>query len=292
MTYKVEVSSDIKTRNIRLMFWGAPGTRKTETVLRNFPHVLVIDAEGNAQQCTHMPEIPKFLRIATKNAREILDILDDISAGKIKFPDGELVETVSIDSVSVLWGVGQEVAAVSAEDRARKMNKKVDEANITQLDWVRAKRPMKRIMNRLAGSTIKYLVLIAREKDLYIEDKVKTLQKVGFTPDIMKGTDYDVNLALRFGFEQGRWFCLPTKTQGGLGRIFNKDEKLYDFPMQLLKGYTDQLHLSTTKETILDDEEVAAEQVREANLDHSQVEMIKIYPKTDGVYRKNTNVKQ
>lgn len=56
----------------------------------------------------------------TKNAREIAETLDKVSEGKIKFPDGKPVETVAIDSWSVVWSVAQEVAAVSAEKRACK----------------------------------------------------------------------------------------------------------------------------------------------------------------------------
>ncbi len=53
---ELEFSSNVKQRNLKIMFWGDTGTRKTETVLRNFPHVFLIDTEGNSDQCIGMPE--------------------------------------------------------------------------------------------------------------------------------------------------------------------------------------------------------------------------------------------
>ena len=52
---QLELSSEIKNRNLKIMFWGKTATRKTETILRNFPGVLLIDTEGNSDQCVGVP---------------------------------------------------------------------------------------------------------------------------------------------------------------------------------------------------------------------------------------------
>lgn len=252
----IELSSNIKNRNLKLMFWGATATRKTETILRNFPNVLLIDTEGNSDQCIGVPEIPDFLRLKTKNAREIMDVLDKVAEGKIKFPDGKPVETVAIDSWSIVWSVAQEVAAVSAEKRAEKNRRDIDEATMTQLDWVIAKRLPKRILNRLNGTPIRYFVLVAREKDLY-EQKGSELVKNGVTPDVIKGTEYEMNLVLHFGFEGNKWFYQTTKVQGALSKIFPYMEKGNTFPIKDVVKYASTYEPENKRQK--DDEEIASE---------------------------------
>ncbi len=272
--FGIEISSEVKTKNVKMMFWGATATRKTETILRNFPHVLIIDTEGKTDQCVDMPEIPPFLRVKTKDSRKIMEVLDAVTRGEIKFPDGSPVETFAIDSVSVLWGVHQEVAAVSAERRARKYNRSVETATMTQLDWVVAKRPIRRIYNRFNGSNLKFLLLIAREKDLYIE-KGDDLLKSGVTADAMKGTDYEMNLVFHFGFENGKWYAEPTKGQGKLGKMFPIGKKLYEFPIKDLMEYASSLKPQHTE--IKDDEEVAGDILQgedEKGIVHTQSELI------------------
>lgn len=56
----VELSSEIKNRNLKIMFWGKTATRKTETILRNFPGVLLIDTEGNSDQCVEFRRYRHF----------------------------------------------------------------------------------------------------------------------------------------------------------------------------------------------------------------------------------------
>ena len=234
---QLELSTDIKSRNTKIMFWGKTASRKTETVLRNFPNVLLIDTEGNSDQCVGVPEIPPFLRLKTKNSREIMEMLDKVAEGKMKFPDGKPVETVAIDSWSVSWSVAQEAAAVSAEKRAEKKGYNVESASMTQLDWVITKRPMKRILNRLNGTTVRFFILIAREKDLYTE-KNGELLKQGVTADVVRGTEYEMNLVLHFDFDEtGKWFYEVTKVQGALGTLFPPRGKGTTFPIEELVQY-------------------------------------------------------
>ena len=80
------------------------------------------------------------------------------------------METVCIDSWTILWSVQQEFADANAEKRASKYNRSVEEASVTQLDWGLAKRPMKMLTNRMANLPVRYLVLIGREKALYADN--------------------------------------------------------------------------------------------------------------------------
>ena len=269
---QLELSSEIKSRNTKIMFWGKTASRKTETVLRNFPNVLLIDTEGNSDQCVGVPEIPTFLRLKTKNSREIMEMLDKVAEGKVKFPDGKPVETVAIDSWSVSWSVAQEVAAVSAEKRAAKKGYDVDGATMTQLDWVIAKRPMKRILNRLNGTTVRYFILIAREKDQYTE-KNGELIKQGVVPDVVKGTEYEMNLVLHFDFDEtGKWFYEVTKVQGALGTLFPPRGKGTTFPIQELVQYASAFTPDGKRGK--DEDEIAGEIVDAESKPRSYVELL------------------
>ena len=228
MSYKVESSEDVVTRHMKLLFWGATGTRKTETVLRNFPDVLVIDAEGNTDQCLGMEEIPTFQRVKAKDPRVIIEVLNDVAAGKIK-NQGRPIQTVCIDSVSVIWSLASEVASRLAEARAKKYNKAPEEATSTGLDWVVAKRPLKAVQNMLGNLPIKYIIFIARESDLYAEGA--DMKKIGFKPDMIKGLDFDMNLVLRFVNDPGsKWHAEVVKVQGKLGKLFPIGKSIPVFP--------------------------------------------------------------
>jgi len=98
-------SRQVQPRHLKLLFWGDTGTRKTESILRYFPNVLLIDTEGNGEQCVGIPEIPEFLLARTKDVNEIIQIVDQVAAGKHRFPDGRPILTVAIDSISVLWSI-------------------------------------------------------------------------------------------------------------------------------------------------------------------------------------------
>lgn len=243
----IEVSSQITGRNLKIGWFGATATRKTETGLRLFPDVFLVDTEGNSDQVIGMPEIPEFLRLKTKDVYKVMEALDAVIAGDIKFPDGRPIQTVIVDSGTVLWSVRQEVGSLMAEERARKYARGADvnpdAVNMAQLDWVKAKRPLKQLMTRFANSPIQYLVFTAREKDLYEDQEQpgggeKKLVKVGVGMDIQKGVDYEMNLGFQFRFnKQKQWECEVTKAQGGLGVLMPVGTVLKEFPIAVIKKY-------------------------------------------------------
>lgn len=242
--FGLEQSQDVHTRNVKGMLWGPTGTWKSETVARNFPGLLLIDTEGNSDHLVNNPAIPPFLRKKTKDVRDVMKIFDAACAGKIKMPDGSPVLTFCLDSVSILWNVQTEVAATLAEKRAQRYNKPTDDALVTLQDWGKAKRPLKSLMTRFSNASIPFLILIAREKDLY-EGEGQDLKKVGFTPDVVKGAEYDMNFIIHTGLQAGKWVGEVTKVQGKLGSVFPLGKKLTKFPIEELLAYAkEELHPS------------------------------------------------
>jgi len=239
---QIQSSKTIKPSHLKVLIWGASGTRKTESILRHFPNVLMIDTEGNAEQCVTVPDIPEFLLARTKDVNEVIRVIDDVAAGRVKMPDGRAVETVAIDSTTVLWSVRKDARAIVAEEKVKRYGKTSEDASLTQLDWTMAKRPLVRMIGRLNNSPIKYLILTAREADEYIDNPQRKgeIVKVGVKPDMMKGLDYDVNLALHFmgGTKEGEaWSAEVTKVQGALGAVLPKGKRLTQFPASDILTY-------------------------------------------------------
>jgi hypothetical protein len=224
----------------------------------------LIDTEGNGEQCMGMPEIPEFLYAPTKNVAEVIDLIDQVTAGKLKFPDGSPVETLCVDSYTILWSVRQEVGSLAAENRAQRYGKSKDEANMTQLDWVLAKRPLKQLNTRINNSPIRFIVFIAREKDLYREKpggRKDELVKDGVCPDVIKGTDYDVNLILHLGWQgENKWQATVEKVQGALGKIMPKGKVLTTFPAKELIEYAS--HMTATAGSEKGEVETAEESLK------------------------------
>ena len=256
---QIQSSSKITERRLKMLFWGSWGTRKTETILRYFPDVLIIDTEGNIDQVVGHPDIPEFLYDQTKDVHEIIKIMDDVAAKKIKFADGRLVRTLAVDTASVLWQVRQEVGAQAAEKRALRYNKSADEATMTPLDWVTAKRPLKRLQTRMANMPIPFLIMTAREKVKYAEGAGKDPVQVGVEADVMKGLQYDVNLSLRFGNDETGWFGQVDKVQGVLSSKLPVGGIMRTFPSEYLISYASQIFRPGT---LLDDSDVAAENLK------------------------------
>ncbi len=237
-------SKQVRPRHLKMLLWGDTGTRKTEAILRHFPDVLLIDTEGNAEQCTDMPEIPEFLLAKTKDLDDIIRIVDDVAAGKYKFSDGRPVQTLALDSISVLWTIRKDTRSLVAEQRGARYGRSPEEATMTQLDWSMAKRPLVRLNTRLANCPIKYVIYTARMQDKYKEDpKSKDkIVKIGEVPEAIKGLEYDMNFVLRMRHnDEGAWECEVTKVQGALGKHLPKGKVLKTFPSKTILQYTGQL---------------------------------------------------
>ncbi len=251
-------SRQVQPRHLKLLFWGDTGTRKTESILRYFPNVLLIDTEGNGEQCVGMPEIPEFLLARTKDIHEIIKIIDEVAAGRHRFPDGRPILTVAIDSISVLWTIRKDTRALVAEQRNQRWGKTPEEATMTQLDWSMAKRPLLRLNTRLANCPIKYMIYTARLQDKYAEDprQKDRIFKVGEAPDAIKGLEYDMNLVFRMRHSaEGPWECQVTKVQGALGRDLPSGKVLRAFPTDTILNYTG--HLSGESGAVQDETRLA-----------------------------------
>jgi len=254
-------STDAPSKNTAILLWGPAASRKTEVPLRYFPHPLIIDVEGKAQHAVGVEGVQDFLMVQTKDVYEILDVLEELTLGNIKFEDGSPVETVSIDSSSVLWSVRQEAGSMMAEKRAKKYAKgkavDPDTVQMSMLDWNKVKRPLKRLMTKLNNSPIRYFVITAREKPLYQEIKQggrTELQRVGEQPDLQRGVEYEVDVAFRF-FNDVPWKCRVTRTRGLLEAIMPIGTEFSEFPHEALIQYA-----TGSGPQIQDDLVVAADQ--------------------------------
>jgi len=254
-----KMSTEVKERHLKVLFWGPTGGGKTEMILRNFPGVALFDTEGNSDMCLDHPQIPPFLQIKTKDIRKIQA---GIQAARkaITLPSGVALQTIGIDSGSILWAEQTDVAAYLAEQRAQRKNQDVDNANITQNDWTKAKRPLKRLMLEFSLTVIPFLVMTAREKDLYEEvagyGDSKELKKIGVIPDLVKNSVYDFNLAVRLYVENGKRCYEITKVQGSLGEIFPMGSKGTNFPIEKLFEYAKRLEPGPEENIDGDDGEV------------------------------------
>jgi hypothetical protein len=242
--FDIVSSQQVRPRHLKMLFWGDTGTRKTEAILRHFPDVLLIDTEGNAEQCSGMPEIPEFLLAKTKDLDEIIQIVDDVGAGKYHFGDGRPVQTLALDSISVLWTIRKNTRALVAEQRSARYGRSPEDATMTQLDWTMAKRPLVRLNTRLANCPIKYVIYTARLQDKYKEDPKNRdrIIKIGEVPEAIKGLESDMNFVLRMRHnDDGAWECEVSKVQGALGKHLPKGKVLKTFPAKTILQYTGSL---------------------------------------------------
>jgi hypothetical protein len=191
-----------------------------------------------------MPEIPEFLLAKTKDLDEIIRIVDDVGAGQYRFADGRPVQTLALDSISVLWTIRKDTRALVAEQRSARYGKSPEDATMTQLDWTMAKRPLVRLNTRLANCPIKYVIYTARLQDKYKEDPKNRdrIIKIGEVPEAVKGLEYEMNLVLRMRHnDDGAWACEVTKVQGALGKHLPKGKVLKTFPARTILQYTGSL---------------------------------------------------
>lgn len=247
----ITLSRHAPPRHLKMLFWGETGTRKTESILRHFPDVLLIDTEGNAEQCTTMPEIPEFLLAQTKDVNEVIQIVDEVAAGRHTFPDGRPVQTLAIDSISVLWAIRKDVRALAAEQRQARYGKTAEDATLTQLDWSLAKRPLLRLNTRLANCPIRHVIYTARLQDRYQEDARQRdrLVRAGEGPEAVRGLEYEMNLVLRLRFgAEGAWECQVTKVQGALGQALPAGTVWRTFPAAAILRHTSGLHTAPGQE--------------------------------------------
>lgn len=265
MSLLIQDSSEIGARHLKIAFWGPTGSRKTETILRNFPDCLLVDTEGNGEMCANHPEIPPFAYARTKDPFDVIEAVDGAATGRFKMKSGRAIQTVAIDGASVLWANQQEVAYGLARKRAEKRGLQgAESTNPTQGEWATAKRPLRMLMNRLSASPIKYLIFTAREKDLYAESKGAEMTRIGVQPEWVKGSDFDMNIILHFFFERGAWMYEVTKVQGYLGKILPMGSKGTEFPARELLSYALSGKIAEDNATLTVEQQIQAELSRAA----------------------------
>jgi hypothetical protein len=263
-----KLSTEIEERQLKILLWGDTGTRKTETVLRYFPNVMIFDIEGNADHAIGMQEIKPFFIEQTKDIYNIMKVMYNLN--KYKFPDKSNIRTVSLDSVSILWSVRTDVGAMKAEQRVVRYGKSFDDANMTPLDWGIAKRPLRRLHNKLSGLPVDFIFLIAREKDIFEETKGDVKRTM---VDAMKGLKYEVNISFHMINDNG-WRCEVDKVQGALGNILPMGSVHKKFPYQELLDY---IKVPVKGKEVEDEVDIARKhlvQEEEENIPHTRQGLI------------------
>lgn len=272
MKLNVISSTGVSMRSLKILVLGRWSTRKTEWVLRHFPDVLEIDAEGNAPMCIGVPEIPEFLLLSTKDANEAIAAIDAVGANQLKFSDGRKVQTVCLDTATTFKDVRVEWGTQIAEQREIRSHRDPEAATIDQGLWTKIKRPLKEMPIHANNSGIPYVVFLARVSDEYEKkpgarpDDAGT--KVGERADVVKGLEHDVNIAFRFDYaERGNpasWFAEVVKVQGvmskdfPLGKHFTNGKLMFD----LLAKYRSAVINTATGLTQKSDASTAAEQLK------------------------------
>jgi hypothetical protein len=123
------------------------------------------------------------------------------------------------------------------------------------------KRPLKDLYLELAGSSIEFFILVAREKEEYQNDEDKAAKEPKkMIPDVVKDTPYEMTLGLYFGWDDaGKWYAEVTKTQGGLGTIFPKGKRLTKLPMDELFAYAKKIDKTTAAPVEKSEDDIATE---------------------------------
>lgn len=225
-------------KHLKVLLWGASGTRKTEAPLRYFPSCAVIDTEGATDLLHAMPGIPAFVALKTADIYEAIGAIEAIASGQVNLPDGSPVNTIVIDSMSVLWHVRQEAGLLNAEARMKRRLKgsgvNLDSVDMSFHDWGKAKRPIRQLMNRLNAIPF-HVVITARQRDEYVKrpgaQNDSDLIRVGETFDAEKNLDYEVDIAFHMEVDrEGRWSCTVTKVRGRMGKSFPVGRRFSEFP--------------------------------------------------------------
>jgi hypothetical protein len=99
-------------------------------------------------------------------------------------------------------------------------------------------------------------------------------------PDVVKNTEYEMNLALHFGYdEQKKWYADVTKVQGGLCKFFPQDKRLTKIPFDELFAYAKKIDKVTPAAVEKSEDEIASD-----TFDHTSAGLI-AYGKEKGLHR-------
>ncbi len=102
--------------------------------------------------------------------------------------------------------------------------------------------------------------------------------KIGERLDVVKGTEYEMNLILRFFNENGAWGYETTRVQGALSNLFLVGKRGKQIPYKDLFAYASSIKPVALKDK--SEADLASEQVDDAN--HTKEELI-AYGKEKGL---------
>ena len=178
--------------NLRLAFYGPPGSGKTFTSLlvaeglaqRDGKRIAFIDTEESGtdfyaldvpDRATH-PEAFDFDVLRTQSLAEAVEAVKSISP--------ETHSVIVIDSITHLWE-----AAMNAAERTRKDTVKFGE-------WAKVKRPYKNFIKWLMESPY-HVLICGRMKNVFEDDDKGDIKKVGVTMNAERDTAYEPQVCIR-----------------------------------------------------------------------------------------------
>jgi hypothetical protein len=165
-------------KKLKVLLYGASGSGKTLAAL-TFPRAAVIDTEGGTDLYAGRAGVPAFNVMRANSLAQVEEAMRFIQADNSK-----TIETLIVDSVSVLYDVQKEAA-----DKANQNN------GLGYREWGKVNNRMVYLYNALANLNV-HVVVTAREAIEY-ETVGKELRRVGFKPDADKRLVYMFDFIIR-----------------------------------------------------------------------------------------------
>lgn len=184
-----------KGRRLKMYIYGDTGTGKTVTSL-HFPNPALIDTERGSE---HYGDKFNFHRINTTNPSEISNALDELLKNPGKF------KTLIIDSFSNVWDAIQDIQLSRMKVKSGNPN-----YTIQPLDYKVMNAEVKGMVKKLLALDLN-IIVTARAKNLYSNDKADFMQVIGTQPDGPKGLPYMFDTVLELQKVDGRRMAIAHK---------------------------------------------------------------------------------
>lgn len=219
-------------KKAKVLVYGDAGTGKTRFAL-SWPGVAMIDTEGGADLYGGRYD---FQVLRTKS---LADVVKAIEA--VKKDNGQTVQTLVIDPITVVWQVLQEAGQQAAEARAQRYNRAAEDVALTQRDWGLIKRKLYSAMIDLVNLPVN-VVLTAHLKDeteTRKDGRGQDVQvKIGEKPDAEKKTAYWCDVVIRLAVEKGEHVGYVEKDRSGLFKVGQRIPDIsYQHFVPLLEAY-------------------------------------------------------
>ena len=200
----------------KFLVYGDAGTGKTRFGL-TFPNSVIIDSEdGYRAYLREGSDLAKNIKgiVRTQSYSDVEKGIKELLRSKLKG-----VDTLIIDSETVIRENIEEALMTVEEARARKANRDELDANLSQRSWGKIKyidNGLKNMKIRLSSKGGNILS-IAQQRDV-TDDNGKV---IGCRPNMKKKAEHDYDVVLRFFVEDGKFLAEVEKDRFN---VFKKGE--------------------------------------------------------------------